>query len=112
METLRAAYDMAKANNGAPGVDGVRFEAIEAQGVDALLAQLRDELTGRTYQPLPARRHEIPRIAEADRRIRRGPDRCGQPRDWTTAHQLSNCWSQHRSLLGTWAQPAADAKAS
>ena len=61
METLRAAYDMAKANNGAPGVDGVTFEAIEAQGVDALLAQLRDELTGRTYQPLPARRHEIPK---------------------------------------------------
>jgi RNA-directed DNA polymerase len=61
METLRAAYDMAKANNGAPGVDGVTFEAIEAQGVDALLAQLRDELTGRTYQPLPARKREIPK---------------------------------------------------
>jgi len=61
METLRAAYDMAKANNGAPGIDGVSFDAIEAQGVDALLAQLRDELTGRAYQPLPARRHEIPK---------------------------------------------------
>src|SRR5262244_654682 len=61
METLRAAYDMAKANNGAPGIDGVSFDAIEAQGVDALLAQLRDELTGRTYQPLPARRREIPK---------------------------------------------------
>jgi RNA-directed DNA polymerase len=61
METLRAAYDMAKANNGAPGVDGVTFEVIEAQGVDALLAQLRDELTGRTYQPLPARKREIPK---------------------------------------------------
>src|ERR671934_1693547 len=61
METLRAAYDMAKANDGAPGVDGVTFEAIEAQGVDALLAQLRDELTRRTYQPLPARKHEIPK---------------------------------------------------
>jgi RNA-directed DNA polymerase len=61
METLRAAYDMAKANDGAPGVDGVTFEAIEAQGVDALLARLRDELTGRTYQPLPARKQEIPK---------------------------------------------------
>ena len=30
METLRAAYDMAKSNNGAPGVDGVTFAAIEA----------------------------------------------------------------------------------
>jgi RNA-directed DNA polymerase len=61
METLRAAYEMAKQNDGAPGVDGVTFEAIEAQGVDALLAQLRDELTGRTYQPLPARKQEIPK---------------------------------------------------
>jgi RNA-directed DNA polymerase len=61
METLRAAYEMAKTNDGAPGVDGVTFEAIEAQGVDALLAQIRDELTGHTYQPLPARRQEIPK---------------------------------------------------
>src|SRR6476469_4498796 len=61
METLRAAYDMAKQNDGAPGVDGVTFEAIEAQGAETLLEQLRDELTGRTYQPLPARKHEIPK---------------------------------------------------
>src|SRR6201997_2373163 len=61
METLRAAYEMAKQNDGAPGIDGVSFEAIEAQGVEALLEQLRDELIGCTYQPLPARRQEIPK---------------------------------------------------
>ena len=61
METLRAAYAMAKQNDGAPGVDGVTFEAIEAQGAEALLEQLRDELTGRSSQPLPARRQEIPK---------------------------------------------------
>src|SRR5712664_3454241 len=61
VETLRAAYEMAKRNDGAPGIDGVTFEAIEAQGVEALLEQLRDELIGRTYQPLPARRQEIPK---------------------------------------------------
>ena len=43
---------MAKQNDGAPGIDGVTFEAIEAQGVEALLEQLRDELTGCTYKPL------------------------------------------------------------
>jgi RNA-directed DNA polymerase len=43
-ETLRAAYAMAKANEGAPGSDGVTFEAIEAQGVEAFLEQIRDEL--------------------------------------------------------------------
>ena len=61
METLREAYEMAKQNDGAPGVDGVTFEAIEAQGVDALLGRLRDELIGRTYRPLPARKQEIPK---------------------------------------------------
>ena len=61
VETLRAAYEMAKQNDGAPGVDGVTFEAIEAQGAEALLEQLRDELTARTYKPLPARRQEIPK---------------------------------------------------
>ena len=61
METLQEAYEMARQNEGAPGVDGVTFEAIEAQGVGALLEQLRNELIGRSYQPLPARRQEIPK---------------------------------------------------
>jgi len=60
-ETLRAAYDLAKRNNGAPGIDGVTFEAIEAAGVDAFLGQLRDELVTRTYWPLRNRRVEIPK---------------------------------------------------
>src|SRR5438128_9433243 len=61
LETLRAAYDLAKRNNGAPGIDGVTFEAIEGAGVDAFLAQLRDELAARTYRPLRNRRVEIPK---------------------------------------------------
>jgi len=61
METLRQAYAMAKENDGAPGVDGVTFEAIEAHGVEVFLEQIRDELVGRTYKPLPARRQEIPK---------------------------------------------------
>jgi hypothetical protein len=50
-ETLRAAYAMAKENDGAPGSDGVTFEAIEEQGVEGFLEQIRDELIKRTYQP-------------------------------------------------------------
>jgi RNA-directed DNA polymerase len=61
METLRQAYALAKENDGAPGVDGVTFEAIEAQGVEAFLEQIRDEVVQRTYKPLPARRREIPK---------------------------------------------------
>src|SRR6201984_3118192 len=61
METLREAYELAQKNDGAPGIDGVPFEAIEAQGVDGFLEQIRDELVQRTYKPLPARRQEIPK---------------------------------------------------
>ena len=52
METLREAYRLAKDNNGAPGIDGVTFEAIEAGGVEAFLEQIRDELVTRTYRPM------------------------------------------------------------
>ena len=56
-----AAYVLAQKNDGAPGVDGVTFAAIKAQGVEAFLVQIRDELVRRTYAPLPARRQEIPK---------------------------------------------------
>src|SRR5256886_12760938 len=52
---------MAKQNDGARGRDGVTFEAIEAQGVEARLERRREELMGRLYQPLAARRQEIPK---------------------------------------------------
>ena len=61
METLRQAYALAKENDGAPGIDGVTFEAIEEQGVEAFLEQIRDELVRRAYKPLPARKKEIPK---------------------------------------------------
>jgi RNA-directed DNA polymerase len=67
LETLRAAYVVAKQNDGAPGIDGVTFEAIEAAGVEPFLAQLRDELVARTYRPLRNRRVEIPK---GDGRVR------------------------------------------
>jgi RNA-directed DNA polymerase len=61
IETLRASYAMAKANNGAPGVDGVTFTAIEAAGAETFIAQLRDELVTFRYRPLRNRRHAIPK---------------------------------------------------
>jgi RNA-directed DNA polymerase len=61
METLCEAYELAKQNDGAPGVDGVTFATIESQGVEIFLEQIQDELKQRTYAPLPARRQEIPK---------------------------------------------------
>jgi RNA-directed DNA polymerase len=68
METLRAAYKLAKENDGAPGIDGVTFEAIEVSGVESFLQQIQDELRARTYRPQPARRHEIPK--DGGRKVR------------------------------------------
>jgi RNA-directed DNA polymerase len=61
LKTLRKAYALAKANNGAPGIDGVTFEAIEAQGLESFLEQIRSELIQRTYLPMKARQREIPK---------------------------------------------------
>jgi RNA-directed DNA polymerase len=60
-ETLYEAYWLAKKNNGAPGIDGVTFEAIEAGGVDIFLEQIRDELVQGTYRPLRNRQQTIPK---------------------------------------------------
>jgi RNA-directed DNA polymerase len=61
LDTLRAAYAAAKANDGAPGIDGVTFERLEADGLEAFLAQLANELDTRCYRPLRNRRQEIPK---------------------------------------------------
>ena len=60
-ETLREAYQVAKSNNGAPGSDGVTFEAIEEGGAESFLKQIRDELVTNTYRPMRARKKEIPK---------------------------------------------------
>src|ERR1700693_2885767 len=61
LETLHEAYEMAKSNNGAPGIDGVTFEAIEESGREGFLKQIRDELVTHTYRPMRARKKEIPK---------------------------------------------------
>jgi len=61
METLREAYQVAKSNDGAPGIDGVTFEAIEESGAENFLTQIRDELVTNTYRPMRARKKEIPK---------------------------------------------------
>jgi RNA-directed DNA polymerase len=61
METLWESYILVKANDGAPGIDGVTFDALEKQGEEQFLKQIRDELVSRTYQPMRNRKKAIPK---------------------------------------------------
>ena len=60
-DVLAHAYACCKSNAGAAGVDGVRFEDIEAFGVERWLGELALELRNETYQPQAIRRVYIPK---------------------------------------------------
>lgn len=66
-DIVRHAYDLARDNAGAPGVDGVTFDEIEARGVEAWIAGLREDLVSRTYRPDPVRRVTIPKPGGGER---------------------------------------------
>jgi RNA-directed DNA polymerase len=61
LDVLREAYRLAKQNHGAPGVDGVTFAQVEAEGVEQLLGAVSQELREKTYEPLPCRHVDIPK---------------------------------------------------
>ena len=66
-DVLGHAYALARANAGAPGVDGVTFDEIEASGVEAWLAGLREDLVAKTYRPDAVRRVMIPKPGGGER---------------------------------------------
>src|SRR5919108_2209664 len=66
-DTLWHAWRLARANGGAPGVDGVSFEEIEEGGLEEWLTGLRTELVERTYRPAPVRRVLIPKPGGGER---------------------------------------------
>src|SRR5215203_2500024 len=66
-DILRHAYALARANEGAPGVDGLTFATIEAEGLEAWLAGLREDLIAKTYRPEPVRRVMIPKPGGGER---------------------------------------------
>src|SRR4051812_49481274 len=60
-DILAHAYQLARSNKGAPGVDGESFEAIESKGLGEWLTGIGEELRSKTYQPQPVRRGVIPK---------------------------------------------------
>jgi RNA-directed DNA polymerase len=66
-DILAHAYQLVKANQGAPGVDGQTFWGIETQGLEKWLAGIKDELRAKTYQPQPVRRVMIPKPGGGER---------------------------------------------
>lgn len=66
-DVLAHGWALAKANAGAPGVDGESFEQIETEGVEKWLAGIRTDLCNRTYKPKPVRRVMIPKAGGGER---------------------------------------------
>jgi RNA-directed DNA polymerase len=60
-DTLWTAWTLVAANGGAPGVDGVTIEQINADDPLVLVQQLQEELRTKRYKPMPILRKYIPK---------------------------------------------------
>jgi len=68
-DILKHAYQLARANDGAPGVDEESFQDIESSGLAEWMNGLREELRSKTYQPQPVRRVMIPKPGGGERAL-------------------------------------------
>jgi RNA-directed DNA polymerase len=60
-DVLRDAWEQVRRNRGAAGIDGETLKAVEAYGVERMLAKLRERLLTGHYRPQPSRRVYIPK---------------------------------------------------
>jgi RNA-directed DNA polymerase len=66
-DVLQRAWQLAKANDGAPGVDHESFEDIESKGLKEWLDGVGKELHDKTYRPQPVRRVMLPKPGGGER---------------------------------------------
>lgn len=66
-DILAHAYALSRQHGGAPGVDGMTFEDIEAAGRERWLAAVQEELRAEAYRPQPVRRVMIPKPGGGER---------------------------------------------
>lgn len=67
LKNLQSAFWAVWRNDGAPGVDGQSVEQFDAQA-EVQLARLSEELRTKSYRPLPARRHWLPKPGTTEKR--------------------------------------------
>ncbi len=106
-DLLNDAWDRVAANNGAPGLDGVRVDDLKAdpEAVSRLLEGLKDDLRTKSYKPSPVKRVMIPKPGGKDARWASRPSAIGCSR-WPC------CWWWSRSLRPTSCRaPSASARA-
>jgi RNA-directed DNA polymerase len=67
-DVLYRAWEQVRQNRGAAGIDGETIEAVEAYGVERMLAELRERLEAKRYRPPAVRRVYIPKPGKAGQR--------------------------------------------
>ncbi len=60
-DVLLRAWEQVRSNQGAAGIDGETLEAVEAYGVEQMLAEVRELLLSGRYRPRATRRVYIPK---------------------------------------------------
>jgi RNA-directed DNA polymerase len=60
-DVLLVAWEQVRRNRGAAGIDGETLKAVEAFGVERMLAELRERMVAGRYRPQPTRRIRIPK---------------------------------------------------
>src|SRR5260370_2490515 len=102
-DILNHAYELARANDGAPGVDGKSFEDIESAGLTEWRTGLREDLRNKTYQPQPVRRVMIEKPGGGERPLGFRPFGTGwrKPRpSWSWSRSGKRSWIRMLTATG------------